>query len=101
LNQDFILFERQVDGKYKRTGELPKNTRYATVVNSSQPNGGGLHTVKRVNQWLEILSEGPLKHEWYKVVPADNPKPMSDEAKEKLRELNRQKKEQVHVEEET
>jgi len=98
LSQDFVLFERQADGSYKRSGELPKGTRFALVEISA---GEELHVVKRAKDWLEILSRGPLKQAWYKVVPADNPKPMSEDAKEKLRELNRRKKEELEAEEET
>lgn len=95
MDANCILYERQPDGTYKVTGELPKGTRFCTVVSSAQHTPG---TVQRVKKWLEILDSGPLKQDWYKVVPAENPHPMSDKAKEKLRALNESKKEVVHVE---
>lgn len=90
-----IRFTRQPDGTYVRTGDLPKGTRYATVIIS---NGNGLGAVKKASEWIETLERGPLKQEWYEVVPAASPKgAMSDEAKEKLAEINRRKKEERQI----
>jgi hypothetical protein len=89
MNQDFILYERQPDGTYKRTGELPKKTRNATVV-SSKPSDAP-PVVKTVKYWDELLARGPLSEPWYKIVPAESKHPMSAEAKEKLAAFNAQR----------
>jgi hypothetical protein len=64
-----------------QSGEVPKGTRHVTVITSA---GSGLGAVKKVSEWLDTLTRGPLKQEWYELVPAASPKKMSDEAKEKL-----------------
>jgi hypothetical protein len=95
--ENCILYERQPDGTYKRSGELPAGTRFATVTSSA---GAGLAVIKRVKEWEEILARGPLNKEWYRVIPAAAPRGMSDEAKAKLRELSKRKKEERETVEE-
>lgn len=90
MSQDFILYERQPDGTYTRTGELPKGTRNATVI-SSKPSDAP-SAVKSVKYWEELLARGPLAQAWYKIVPAESKRPMSAEAKAKLAALSAQKK---------
>jgi hypothetical protein len=87
---DAILYTRQPDGTYTKTGELPKGARLATVVSSVDT--GVPSTIKCVKDWELILDCGPLKQEWYKIIPADAPHRMTDEAKEKLTEINRRRK---------
>jgi hypothetical protein len=90
--ETFVLFERQSDGTYKRSGELPKGTRFATL---TYPGCTGRVIVKRVKEWEDVLARGPLTKEWYKMIAAEAPHKMSDETKAKLREFNARKKEQA------
>ena len=92
---DTILYTRQPDGVYKKEGALPKGTRFASVVYSVDT--GVPSTIKRVHEWEAILDRGPLKQEWYKIIPAAAPRRMTDEAKEKLADINRAKKEERNV----
>jgi len=91
MDQDFVLYERQPDGKYTRSGELPKGTRYATVITPDTVEGTRA-VVKKAKEWEAILDAGPLKKVWYKMVAAPSPHPMSDKAKEKLQALAEEKK---------
>ncbi len=102
MEQDFILYERQPDGTYTRSGALPKGTRYAGVVSPTTVEGSRL-TIKRAKDWIDVLDRGPLKLAWYKLIAQPSPHPMSDKAKEKLRALAESKEgedaENLHVSE--
>ena len=93
---DTIKFIRQPDGTYVRSGELPPGTRWAVVRSSA---GAGLGVSKRVNEWLRILEAGPLKQDWYELIPDEAPHRMTKEAKEKLALLNQQRKDEQKVRE--
>ena|SRR5271157_4890033 len=102
MDQDFILYERQSDGTYTKSGALPKGTRYAGVISPTTAEGARL-TVKRAKDWQDVLDRGPLKLEWYKLVAQPSPHPMSDKAKERLQALAEEKEgtdaENIHVSE--
>jgi hypothetical protein len=90
-----IIYRRLPDGTYSKTGDLPKGTRYALVL--SAIDNGVPPTPKKVHEWEAILDKGPLKQEWYILRACEAPKTMSDDAKEKLRELNERKKAEKKV----
>ena len=54
-------------------------------------------TPKKVHEWEAILDRGPLKQEWYILSACAAPSAMTDEAKEKLRDLNERKKAEKKV----
>jgi hypothetical protein len=89
LISEAVTFSRNPDGTYTRTGELPKGTRYVTVTSS-------VSTVpsisKRLHEWEAVLTRGPLKAAWYRMLAVDAPQTMTEEAKHKLADLSKKKK---------
>jgi hypothetical protein len=88
-----ILYTRQDDGTYTKSGELPQGTKWVTIEIAGRKTA---HLVKRVGVTTDFIEteikRGFARADWYALVPATASNAMSDEAKEKLRTINAQKK---------
>jgi hypothetical protein len=79
---------------FRIEGELPEGTRWVTIQIAGRDLG--MRVVRRVKEAREIIEMAFLKgnapQDWYRLVPAQAPTGMSDEAKEKLRDLSAKRK---------
>lgn len=87
-----ILFQRQPDGSYIQSGELPAGTRYVSVY----INGTKCVSIKKTAEWLDVfkvgMALGQLKAQYYEVSPEAAPAKMSEETKNILKTVNAKKK---------